>query len=342
MLDARARPVGWAPAPVTFAAYGRSWIERCVDEELKSAGDYETVLETHLIPRFGDLALEDVQPTDIRELVRELKTKKGGHTVRNVYSVLHNLYAHALDDELVLKTPCTLLQHDLPAKKHKRIDFRAMHVFERWEVTRILEAATIPKRWRTIYAFAFLTGARPGEVFAIRWEHLELAKKPLGRALIVDTYSRKRGESDSNKTEELREVPILPSLAGFVGWWREHGYREFTGCEPWPKAVVFPRFVGGLLEPLTDKAVLQRFHRDLKRLGLRTRRFHDARRTYVSLTCGTEGIDRAVMRRVTHAGRLDVHDGYNEIAWEVTCREAKKMKIDLTSRPSSGRKRSGK
>jgi integrase len=45
--------------------------------------------------------------------------------------------------------------------------------------------------------------------------------------------------------------------------------------------------------------MLRRFHQDLARLGLRKRRQHDLRRTFISL-CLADGARKDVLRWITH------------------------------------------
>jgi hypothetical protein len=70
---------------------------------------------------------------------------------------------------------------------------------------------------------------------------------------------------------------------------------------------------------------------DLERIGLRGRRQHDARRTFISL-CRSDGARKDLLRLITH-GRdgEDVMDSYTELEWKRLCRQVSKLRL-----PSSG------
>jgi hypothetical protein len=73
---------------------------------------------------------------------------------------------------------------------------------------------------------------------------------------------------------------------------------------------------------------LWKFGEDLDRLGLRRRRQHDLRRTFISLA-RTDGARKDVLERVTHGNRGDIVDLYTELPWAVLCEEVAKLKLTL-------------
>ena len=61
-------------------------------------------------------------------------------------------------------------------------------------------------------------------------------------------------------------------------------------------------------------------------LGLRTRRLHDARRSFISLS-QDDGADPSVIRRITHPGEGDVFSSYTTYSWARLCGEVAKLNI---------------
>jgi hypothetical protein len=82
---------------------------------------------------------------------------------------------------------------------------------------------------------------------------------------------------------------------------------------------------------------LERFHEDLERLGLRPRRQHDARRTFISLALAG-GARKDRLRWVTHGPTGDIVDAYTTLPWETLCNEVLWLRVDLREKegvPSS-------
>lgn len=65
---------------------------------------------------------------------------------------------------------------------------------------------------------------------------------------------------------------------------------------------------------------------DLTRLGLRPRRSHDLRRTFITL-CRVDGARGDILENVTHAQRGDIIDIYTSLPWAALCEEVAKLKI---------------
>ena len=76
--------------------------------------------------------------------------------------------------------------------------------------------------------------------------------------------------------------------------------------------------------------MLKKFHQDLERIGLRKRRQHDLRRTFISL-CRADGGRGDILRFITHGpNKGDVFDSYTTLPWEALCTEVAKLRINLS------------
>jgi hypothetical protein len=73
---------------------------------------------------------------------------------------------------------------------------------------------------------------------------------------------------------------------------------------------------------------LKKFHQDLTRIGLRARRGHDLRRTFVTLICA-DGGRTDILRPITHPGEKDIIGLYTTFPWPVVCEELLKLRIPI-------------
>src|SRR5262249_38068940 len=73
---------------------------------------------------------------------------------------------------------------------------------------------------------------------------------------------------------------------------------------------------------------LNRFHEDLERIGLRSRRQHDARRSFISLA-RSDGARKDILRWSTHAPERDQIDFYTTFAWATLCEPVNCARISL-------------
>jgi len=76
--------VGAKPGePLTVAQYAMRWIRARQPLKLATASDDKTRLHKHVLPRLGEMKLEDVRPRHIRDLIIHLRTEPaspGGST----------------------------------------------------------------------------------------------------------------------------------------------------------------------------------------------------------------------------------------------------------------------
>ena len=74
--------------------------------------------------------------------------------------------------------------------------------------------------------------------------------------------------------------------------------------------------------------MLRRFHEDLKDVGLRKRRQHDARRTFISIA-RADGARPDILRWATHGPTGDIVDDYTTLPWPALCEEVAKVRVSV-------------
>ena len=94
---------------------------------------------------------------------------------------------------------------------------------------------------------------------------------------------------------------------------------------PTPDDLVVPAPTGNNLR---DPVVHANLQRDLRGLGLRTRRVHDARRTFVSLALA-DGARKDILKWVSHGPEGDIVSLYTTLPWASLCAEVAKLRINL-------------
>lgn len=321
---------------LTVRRYFERWVREREERGLSSARDDRTRLERHAMPDLGHLPLVEVRTRHVRDLIRKLRTLIGPtkkqlapRTVRHVYGLLHRMFEDALADELIGSNPCVLKKGDLPPKVDKNPEWRSTAVFTREEVEPLLSDARLPEDRRVLYALLFLTGMRIGEAVALRWNAWDASARPLGRLRVSRAFHRKQRREKGVKTERPREVPVHPVLARVLDAWRQEGWERKQGRPPTADDLVVPSRRG---EHRRDPVVHAQLLEDLELLGLRGRRVHDTRRTFISLALA-DGADRDKLAWVTHGPKGDIVSLYTTLPWDALCTEVAKLKVEL--RPPS-------
>lgn len=318
---------------LTVATYAQRWLADRKARRLATAVDDEARLATHIIPLIGALPLDDVRPRHIRDFVRALRVREGRRgmlaprTIRHLYFQIKSVFHDALVDELVSANPCILKKGELPKRVDKDPAWRVTAIFSRTEVERILADPSTPSDRRMLYSLLFLGGMRFGEAAALRWQHYDPQVEPLGKLFVARSFSTRRREEGAVKTEMPREVPVHPLLAERLDTWRSEGWSSLMGRPPTLDDLILPSRIGGERNRAVNHG-LERFHEDLRRIGLRPRRLHDARRTFITLARQGEA-NKELLRWVTHGAATDILDVYTTPAWEARCSAVMAVELEL-------------
>jgi integrase len=165
----------------------------------------------------------------------------------------------------------------------------------------ITEAFRVDPEWGIFVWLTMVTGARRGELCALRWRHVDLNRAVITvrRAIAQD---RNYTEEKDTKTHQRRHVTVDP---GTVAALVEHRARWEARCvalgvDPSLDAFVFSRDPVGQIS-LKPSSVTQRYGRMAARLGIETH-LHNLRH-YSATELIAAGVDvRTVAGRLGHGG----------------------------------------
>ncbi|RYZ37450.1 MAG: hypothetical protein EOO71_27965 [Myxococcaceae bacterium] len=328
--------------PITVRRYAERWLQERRARGV-AAADGDASRLAHALPLIGDMALAEVRPRHILNVVRTLEAQKteagekqfAPRTILHVYGALRVMFSDALTEELIAATPCVLKQRrgELPKKLDRDPTWRREAVFSREEVMLLVTDRRIPERHRVLYALENLGGMRVNEISPRKWRDYLSTLVPLGKLVIDTSYASKRKVlKAATKTGVVREMPVHPALASILADWHAEGWARQYGRQPGPEDFIVPSVDGGLL---SSSSSYKRLQEDLAQLGLRRRRQHDARRTFISLAIG-DGARKELLRWVTHGPEGDVVDAYTTPPWHVLCEQVSMLKFPVPEgvRPS--------
>ena len=328
-----------APRGITLRAFAEAWLAK---RETETADDDRGRIYNHILPALGDIPLMELRPRQVRDFVDALTRKKrqgnrrkdgslvptdellAPRTVRHVYGTLRAMLNDAVADELIPSSPC-VLKDELPAKRDKDRTWRRTAVFTRDEVEAILSAGSTPDDRRVLASLMFLGAMRFGEAAALTWRDYDPTCEPLGKLVVEKSYSTRKRKVKGTKTENPREMPVHATLARILAEWRLSGFERLTGRTPQPDDPIVPSRRGAYRNV---NASLRRFHEDLERIGLRARRQHDARRTFISIA-RADGAVADTLHFATHGPDGEIMDDYTTLPWAALCAEVAKVRISL-------------
>ena len=169
------------------------------------------------------------------------------------------------------------------------------------EAARLVETAWEDPDWGMFVWLTMTTGARRGELCALRWRHVDLAAGVVALSRAISQDGGHREEKDT-KTDQHRRLTLDPeTVAGLTEHWERCSARAAAGGVTLGKdAFVFSLVPDGSVH-LVPSSVSQRYARLARRLSIDTH-LHNLRH-YSATELIAAGVDvRTVAGRLGHSG----------------------------------------
>jgi integrase len=220
----------------------------------------------------------------------------GGTTVRHMHFILSGAYKRAVRWRWVAANPCSQAEPPAAPTPNPQPPSPA-------DAARIVNAAWREPDWGTLVWVGMTSGARRGELCALRWSHVELTP---GREVLwlrrAISHSEAGWTEGELKTHQQRRVALDPETVAVLAEHRERWVArlEALGETLGEDAFVFsPEPDGSRI--LVPSSLSQRYDRLAARLGIETT-FHKLRH-YSATELIAAGVDvRTVAGRLGHGG----------------------------------------
>jgi integrase len=211
---------------LTVREYLTEWLE-AHEASVKrgTIAGYRADVERYITPRIGGLRLQSLRPAMLSKLYRDLAERGGqdggplsASTVSHVHRTLRKSLTDAVRVEQVLATN--------PAERAKLPRTRRGEPGTIWSAAQL--AAFLDQaaghRLAAFFRLAAYTGARRGELLALRWAALDLDAAEMTLSGSTDVIDGERVD-DTTKSDRSRVVSLD---AGTVAAMREHRRRQLT------------------------------------------------------------------------------------------------------------------
>jgi integrase len=280
-------------APHTLTTFVPIWLDELVadDPDHVSAKDYAAIMRIHVLPVIGHLRLTAITVESLKTVLRHIKrTVKAERTRRRIWRVLVQVLiaAETHDPPLIPASPHRRVKdHLIPQNEDSDPEWRNLAVFTEEEAGVLVFDERVRPDRRIYYALLYFLGTRQGEASALRlraWTRGKPGDEALGEMLVAWSYNSELRLLKKTKTGITRIVPVHPLLAELLHEWLRPGggWARMFGRNPGPDDFIAPS-TQKQTRPRHRSAVYAGWNTDLAAVGLRHRRMHDTRATYIAL-----------------------------------------------------------
>lgn len=285
----------------------RDYLEQWKDKALKGRvtprtfRSYSEDLARYIEPELGGKRLTAITAWDVQGVYARMGERGlSASTIRRTHTVLNNALKQAVNWRILPSNPAA--SATLPGVDRTQ----KLRYMTREQVGRFL-AAVADSPWKGVYHLMLNTGMRPGEVFGLTWEHVNVAKGELTVMQAVTFDAEKRPKLSTPKTKKPRRITFSQELAQVLV---EH--RDATSSIDNPLGLVFPNIDGGLIHP--NYWNKRDFKQALERAGLASSiRLYDLRHTMATLALAADVHPKIVSERLGHASTKLTLDLYSHV-----------------------------
>jgi integrase len=284
-----------APSNETVSEYLMGWLdETAATVKPSTIHTYAGVVARHLVPDLGAIPLAKLSARDVQTLYgRLLGRGLSPSSVRLAHSVLHR----ALDRAVALRLVVTNAADAAKQPRSMRPKVRTLSADE----ARAFLSAALADDLAPLWLLALHTQMRQGEMIALRWQDVDLAR---GTLTVRQTRTRdatgKQTYGDPKSVHGRRTITLGAETVAALRAHRTAQLERRLRLGPaWhDEDAVFDRGDG---RPVAARTLHTRYKRVLVDAGVPDVRFHDLRHTGATLMIASGVPAKVVSERLGHA-----------------------------------------
>ena len=265
------------PSRMTLEEFLLLWFQSNPPAKALTRESYQKMIRNYLNPHLGKIPVTRLKPTDIQRMNLELKTKGGksgtglsDRTVKYANAILSSALKYGVEVEGILSSNVAT------RVRLKKGESQRFDLFTKEEMSRFLEGVA-DHRLYALYYLAHSSGARLGELLALRWSDLVWEEMSLSISKNRVQVTGEVIEQNSTKGGDGRRVIYLdPKTVEILRAHRRQQVEEklLAGSEWNEGGFIFTNQFG---KPIGNGTPSHLFQSIRKGLGLPPQRFHDLR-----------------------------------------------------------------
>ena len=329
---------------ISLEEYCKQYLE--IKKQVLSPATYEyyaNALSKIILPALGHHKIAQIRSVHVQAFVNQLTNKPAqrpartngetisASTVRRYLTILQSVMKLAVKQKLITDNPARADLLELPKATAPKVE-----IFTKQEAAEMLSyLSTEDLQFQTLIQLAIMTGARRGELVALKFSDFDYEANRMTIARAAVKLKGEQAQVKPPKDYEVRSVTVSPYCIYLVKLLHEEKRREARRLgSAWKNGEwLFTQWNGEMMNPQTPTRQFSKF---LSRNGLRHRKFHSLRHTSATLLL-YGGINiKQVQERLGH-GDIETTNKYLHVIAEAD-QEAANVLQDMLITQTPGQK----
>jgi integrase len=290
-----------APERLTVADFLEQWLRHIRTKvSPKSFERYTSIVRANLIPALGNIRLSKLRPLAISSAYSDALNRLAARTVNHMHVVFGGALKQAVRWRLLSRSPCD----DVDPPKVERGEMKV------WTVDQITTAIELSRSWCVHMPMAFC-GLRRGEIAALRWRHVDLARAQLS---VIDSAEQTKAgvRYKAPKSGKGRTVALPSMMVAALRAHRRSQAEELLklGVRLTDDTFVCARQDG---KPQQPQSITHAWVDFLASTKLPRIRFHDLRHSHATLMLRANVHPKIVSERLGHSKVAITLDTYSHV-----------------------------
>ncbi len=256
------------------------WLEMTSDSlSPTTLNEYKRLLDRHILPNFGNRKVRTLRSSDLDTFYTRLK-KSGGvngrplssQSVRHIHTLIHRILSQGVKWGWAMSNPAS--QASPPKVRNNQIIVPTVK-----QVVSLIDGATSSDGgFGCLLRLAAITGARRGELCALKWSDADLKKGVLTISRSIAGDRNNHMVEKDTKTHSSRTISLDTDTCKTLRDWYKTCTQKAKACDGAlvPEAFIFSDAVDGSTCWRPGRVTLA-FVRLCRRLEIESVRFHDLR-----------------------------------------------------------------